>query len=193
MGPDAKILVFWKLSFKQAFSLSSFTFIKRLFSSSLLSAIRVVSSAYLRLLIFLPAIFIPACASSSPIFHFMYSAYKLNKQGDKIQPFYTCTYTICRGGNGKPFQYSCLENPMNSMKRQDVYVILFFLWEFDTQWVLQRVGIKPQTITETKSWDYLHDYSSTIGVYLDPEYPGAEAKGLGSHIQITQKDPCYPR
>ena len=23
-----------------------------------------------------------------------------------------------REGNGKPFQYSCLENPMNSMKRQ---------------------------------------------------------------------------
>ena len=23
-----------------------------------------------------------------------------------------------RGGNGKPLQYSCLENPMNSMKRQ---------------------------------------------------------------------------
>ena len=22
-------------------------------------------------------------------------------------------------GNGKPFQYSCLENPMNSMKRQN--------------------------------------------------------------------------
>ena len=46
-------------------SLSSFTFIKRLFSSSLLSAIKVVSSTYLRLLIFLPAILIPACASSS--------------------------------------------------------------------------------------------------------------------------------
>ena len=46
-------------------SLSSFTFIKRLFSSSSLSAIRVVSSAYLRLLIFLPSILIPACASSS--------------------------------------------------------------------------------------------------------------------------------
>ena len=54
MGLDAKILVFWKLSFKPAFSLS-FTFIKRLFSSSL-STIRVVSSAYLRLLIFLPAV-----------------------------------------------------------------------------------------------------------------------------------------
>ena len=49
------------LSFKPTFSLSSFTFIKRLFSSSSLSAIRVVSSAYLRLLIFLPAILIPAC------------------------------------------------------------------------------------------------------------------------------------
>ena len=40
-------LSFWKLRFKPAFSLSSFTFIKRLFSSSLLSAIGVMSSAYL--------------------------------------------------------------------------------------------------------------------------------------------------
>ena len=63
MGPDAVILVFWMLSFKPTVSLSSF--IKRLFSSSSLSAIRVVSSAYLRLLTFLPAILIPACASSS--------------------------------------------------------------------------------------------------------------------------------
>ena len=68
MGPDAMILVFWMLSFKTTLSLSSFTFIKRLFSSSSLSAIRVVSSAYLRLLIFLLAILIPACASSSPVF-----------------------------------------------------------------------------------------------------------------------------
>ena len=60
MGLDAMIFVFWMLSFKPAFSLSSFTFIKRLFSFSLLSAIRVVSSAYLRLLIFLPQILIPA-------------------------------------------------------------------------------------------------------------------------------------
>ena len=56
------------LSFKPTFSLSSFTFIKRLFSPSSLSAIRVVSSAYLRLLIFLLAILIPACASSSPAY-----------------------------------------------------------------------------------------------------------------------------
>ena len=52
MGQDAMILVLRMLSFKPTFSLCSFTF-KRLFSSSSLSAIRVVSSAYLRLLIFL--------------------------------------------------------------------------------------------------------------------------------------------
>ena len=79
------ILVFWMLSFKPTFSLSSFTFIRRLFSSPLLSAIRVVLSAYLRLLLFLLAILIPACASSSPEFLMMYSTYKLNEQGDNIQ------------------------------------------------------------------------------------------------------------
>ena len=65
MGLDAMILIFWILSFKPAFSLSSFTFIKRLFSSSSLSAIMMMSSAYLRLFIFLPENLIPACASSS--------------------------------------------------------------------------------------------------------------------------------
>ena len=59
MGPNAMILVFWMLSFKPTFSLSSLTFTKRLFSFSSLSALRVVSSAYLGLLIFLPAILIP--------------------------------------------------------------------------------------------------------------------------------------
>ena len=84
--------------FKPTFSLSSFTFIRRLFSSSLLSAIMVVSSAYLRLLIFLLAILIPACASSSLAFHMMYSACKLIKH---------------REGNGNQLQYSCLENSMD--------------------------------------------------------------------------------
>ena len=49
----------------------------------------MVLSAYLRLLIFLPSILIPACASSSPEFHMIYSAYKLNKQGGNIQPWCT--------------------------------------------------------------------------------------------------------
>ena len=89
MGPDAITLSFWMLSFKPTFSLSSFTFIKRLFSFSSLSAITVVASAYLRLLIFLPAILIPACASSSLACHMMYFSYKLNKQADNIQPWPT--------------------------------------------------------------------------------------------------------
>ena len=79
MGPEAMILVFWMLSFKPAFSLSSFSFIKRLFSFSLLFATRLVSSVYLRLLIFPPEILIPDCASSSPVFLMMYTAYKLIK------------------------------------------------------------------------------------------------------------------
>ena len=48
-----------------------------------------MSSAYLRLLIFLPAILISACASSNPAFCMMCCAYKLNKQGDNIQPWCT--------------------------------------------------------------------------------------------------------
>ena len=52
VASDAVILVFWMWSIKPTYSLSHFTFIKRLFSSSI-SAIRLVSSAYLRLLVFL--------------------------------------------------------------------------------------------------------------------------------------------
>ena len=87
MGPNAMILLFRMLSFKPAFSLSSFTFIKRLFSS--VSPIRVVSSAYLRLLIFILAILIPAYTSYRPAFRMMYSACKLNKQDNNIQPWCT--------------------------------------------------------------------------------------------------------
>ena len=82
--PWSQFSEYWALS--QLFH-SLWLFVKRLFSSPSLSAIRVVSSAYLRLLTFLLAILIPACASSSPAFLMMYSAYKLNKQGNNIQPW----------------------------------------------------------------------------------------------------------
>ena len=68
MGLDVMIIVLWMLSYKSTFSLPSFTFIKRLFGSSSLSAIRMLSSVYLRLLIFLPW-----CA-----------LHNLNKQGDNM-------------------------------------------------------------------------------------------------------------
>ena len=73
MELDALTLVFWMLNFKSIFS--PFTFIKRLFSSSSLSTIRVLSSAYLRLFLFLPAIlillFICPHGNDSPPFNSM--------------------------------------------------------------------------------------------------------------------------
>ena len=67
MGPDAMILCcflsfffFLIYSFKLTLSFSSFTLIRRLCSSFSLSAMRVVSSTYLRLLMFLPPILILA-------------------------------------------------------------------------------------------------------------------------------------
>ena len=84
---DLSFMNIFKVS-SQLFSLSSFTLIKRLFSSSSLSAIKVVSSAYLRLL-FLLAVLTAACDSFSPVFCMMHSAYPLNKQG-------VCQYTGCQ-------------------------------------------------------------------------------------------------
>ena len=115
----AIILVFRILSFKPAFSLFSFSLIKRLFSPFLVSAIRVVWSTYLRLLVFLPAILIPACESSSLAFHMMYSGFSDGSDGKE---------TACNArhpssipglgrspgeGDGYWLQYSCLENSMD--------------------------------------------------------------------------------
>ena len=77
------------ISFKPALSLSSFTLIKRIFRSISLSAVRVVPSTYLRLLVFLQPVLTPACDSSSLAFLMMCSAYRLNKQGDSGQPCHT--------------------------------------------------------------------------------------------------------
>ena len=89
MGPDAMILVFWILSFRPAFSLSSFTLINRLFSSSSLSAIRAVPYAYNEDVNISPGTLDSSLASSSLAFCMMYSAYKLNKQSDNIEPWHT--------------------------------------------------------------------------------------------------------
>ena len=80
------ILVFLLFCLKAALSPSSFTLINRLFISFSFSAIRAVSSAYLRLWMFLPPVLTPACNLSSPAFLMMCSAYGLNKRGDSRQP-----------------------------------------------------------------------------------------------------------
>ena len=82
-----KWFIFWMLSFTSFFTLL-FHFHQEALQFLFAFCHRVVSSAYLRLLIFLTAILIPACASSSPAFHMIYSAYKLNKQADSIQPWH---------------------------------------------------------------------------------------------------------
>ena len=83
MELGAIILVYWMLSFKLAFSLSSFTLIKRLFSSSSLSVewyhLWIWGCWYFSQQSWLQLVIHPA-------FHMMYYAYKLNKQGDNIQP-----------------------------------------------------------------------------------------------------------
>ena len=61
MGQDAIILVFWMLNFKPAFHYPLSPSSRCSLVPLCFPAIRVVSSAYLRLLIFLPAVLIPAC------------------------------------------------------------------------------------------------------------------------------------
>ena len=127
MGLDAVILVFWMLSFKPTFWLSSFTFFKRLFSSCLLSAIRVVSSVYLRLLIFLPAILILAYASYRHLLN-IWLMFMIFSFTFSIRYWSDSKESACSAGdsglipgwgrspgegNGNTLQYSCLENPMD--------------------------------------------------------------------------------
>ena len=96
MELDAMILVFRMLKFQPTFSASSFTFIKGLFSSCSLSAIRVVSSAYLRLLIFLPVVKNPPAAQE------MWRPGSIPGLGRSPGE-----------GNVNALQYSCLGNPMD--------------------------------------------------------------------------------
>ena len=138
MGPDAVILVFWMLSFKPTFSLSSFTFIKRLFSSSSLSALRLVSSAYLRLLAFLPAILFPAQRFS------WYSTYKLNKQVDYIQswcipfPIWNQSIVLC---------------PVLTVASWPAYRFLkerYSHLNVEFQWIARRDKKKPSSVINAK-------------------------------------------
>ena len=76
MGLDAMIFICWMLSFRLAFLLSSFTLIKRLFSSSSLSVIRVITSAYMNEVvdIFHCKLVISECDLSRPTFYIIYTS-----------------------------------------------------------------------------------------------------------------------
>ena len=113
----------WVLS--QVFH-SSFTLTERIFSSSSLSARTVVIICISEVADISHSILIPACDSSSPVFHMLYSAYKLNQQGGNIQPW--CTPFLILNQSVFPCPVSnialwpsCLGNPMNSRKWETRY------------------------------------------------------------------------
>ena len=97
MGPDAMIFIFWMLSFKPTFSLSSFHFHQEAFSSSSLSAIRVVSSAYLRF---------PSGSDGKASACNAWDPGSIPGSGRSPGE-----------GNGNPLQYPCLKNSMNCCLR----------------------------------------------------------------------------
>ena len=83
------ILVFWMLSFKPAFHSLLSPSLRGSLVPLYFLPLRVVSSTYLRLLMFLLPILIPSCNSSSLAFLTMCSACMLNKPGDSRQPCHT--------------------------------------------------------------------------------------------------------
>ena len=127
------------LSFKPAFSLFSFTFISRLFNSSSLSAKRVVSSAHVRLSIFLPAVLILAWVSSSlalSIWAFYFSLFPrqeflTEQQGDRASVRYNISWPlsaiesfIARGQDPScwPRTGLCLKQQQGEREKQGLHV-----------------------------------------------------------------------
>ena len=95
MGPDAVILVFCMPSFKPGFSLSFFTLIKRPFSSSSVYCHKGGIIYLSQVIDISPGNLDSSLCFIQPAFHMMYSAYKLNKQGDNLQPW----HTLSQSGN----------------------------------------------------------------------------------------------
>ena len=89
MGPCVMIFLFWMLSVKPAFSLLSFTFVKRLFNSSSLSARKDSIICISKVIDISPRNLDSILYFFQPGICMMYSAYQLNKQGDNIQPWNT--------------------------------------------------------------------------------------------------------
>ena len=101
-----------------------------------------MSSAYLRLLIFLLEILILACASISPAFCMMYSACKLNKQGDSIQ-FDVLHFPICNQFHKLPTSFGSQDKQESSRKTSTIdYAKAFGSVDHNKLWkILQEMGV----------------------------------------------------
>ena len=102
------------LNFQPVFSLSSFIFIRRLFSSSLLSVIRVLASACWRRQWHLTPVLLPGKA------HGRRSLVGCSpwgrKESDMTERLHFHLSLSCIGeGDGNPLQCSCLENPRDGV------------------------------------------------------------------------------
>ena len=121
MGPDAMIFIFWMLSF------NIFTFYHFYSPLSLSSGGSLVLLCFLHkggviciseVIDISPSNLDSSLCFIQPALRMIYSAYKLNKQGDSVQPWDTpfpiWNQSVVPGeGNGNPLQYSCLENTMD--------------------------------------------------------------------------------
>ena len=115
--------------FQASFYTLLFHLIKRQsFSSSSLSAIRVVSSEYLRFLLFLPTILIPACDSYGLAFRMIYSRYELSKQGDNMRP--CCTPLPILNQSVVSCQVLAVASWLTYkfLRRQEIYYFITFFY-----------------------------------------------------------------
>ena len=139
-GTRCHDLSFFMLSFKPVFfffNLSSLMLLKGFFNSCSLSAIRVASSAYLRLLIFLLAILIPSCNSSRSAFCMMYSAYvKVWKWKSQLCPTLCdpMDYTVCGILQARILEWVALPFSRGSSQLRDWTQVFCVAVRFFTSW-----------------------------------------------------------
>ena len=139
--------------FKPTSSLLSFILTKRLFSSSLLSAIGVVSNAYVRLLMFLPPILTPAWNSSRLAFLIMCSACRLNKQDDSGQPWRTPFLILNQ--SVVPYKVLTLASwPAYRFLRRQVRWSFLERWEYQTMLVHTHIDIHKYLLPHTHRSPY---------------------------------------
>ena len=85
---------------------------------------------------------------------------------------------ICRKGNGKPLQYSCLENPMNSMKRSKDRTLKDEL--------PRSVGAQYATRDQWRNNSRNNEESET----KQKQHPVVDGTGDGSKVQCCKEQYC---
>ena len=109
--------------------------------------------AYVRLLIFLPAILIPVNDLSSQAFHMMYFAQKLNKQGDNMQSFPILNQLIL-----KQLKFNLLNYNFYMFQHFTCFCLHFF------------IAFLPKSFTLLLKFSFSHYYFPICSHYGNPFY-----------------------